>query len=67
MEKLPQQAPLASIANILQRLIRIEKDIQQIVRANGQTNELGIYEAHTLLREAIHALKRNTAPKPAVC
>jgi hypothetical protein len=67
MEKLPQQARLTGIGDILQRLIRIEKDIQQIVRTSGQTNELGIYEAHTSLREAIHALERNTAPKPAVC
>ena len=65
MEKLPQQARLASIADILQRLIRIENDILQIVRASGQNNRLGIYEAQTLVREAIQALKRKDAPNAA--
>ena len=65
MEKIPQQSRLAGIADILQRLIRIENDIQQIVRASGQNNRLRIYEAQTLVREAIQALKRKDAPNAA--
>jgi hypothetical protein len=48
------------VRNALDRLIQIEKDLLQIMRAGGRSS---VYEAHSFVRRAIEALSQEPDPK----
>jgi hypothetical protein len=55
-----------SIDHTLGKLIQVESELLQIIRGIGHPRELGAYEAHAHVREAIKALSRKPSPKSQV-
>jgi hypothetical protein len=52
------------IATALQRLIQVENDLLEIIRARRHPSEYSVYEAHAFVRQAIEVLSREPDPRP---
>jgi len=66
VESFPKQFGQATTAVVLQRLIRIESDLLQILRTSG-SQSFAVFEAHAFVRQAIQSLSKEDAPKSARC
>ena len=54
----PPSSRRTALANVLERLIGVEEDLRQIIRASGHPKKLPAYEAHAFVRLAIQALSK---------
>jgi hypothetical protein len=57
------EPPYANAANVLDWLLRAERELKRIIQAQKHDRLSDIIEAHSLLRETIESLSKAVQPK----